>query len=187
MLFFGILTAPMKEKIVLLKGDITTVTVDAIVNPANNELVHGGGLAGVIARAAGDRIQIESDRIGPIPLGEAAVTSAGKLKSRYLIHAASMSLGGRTSETNLRESLKNCYKRVAELGIQTVAIPSVGTGYGGFPVEKAAQLQMELARDFLSGQPEFVKILFILHSDQDLQAFQTAYNTLFIRNTNETQ
>ncbi|MBI5038001.1 MAG: macro domain-containing protein [Candidatus Kerfeldbacteria bacterium] len=169
----------MKEKIALVQGDITAVEADAIVNPANSELVHGGGLAGVLATAGGEQIQEDSDQIGPIAIGEAAVTRAGKLKCTYLIHAASMSLGGRTSETTLRAALTNAYRRASELNIQTIAFPSVGTGYGGYPVEKAAQIQMECAHDFLSSHPNFQKITFVLHSADDFQAFQSAYNSSF--------
>ena len=99
-----------KEKIQILQGDLMAQDADAIVNAANNDLQLGGGVAGAIRRKGGPAIQEECDRIGPIPLGEAAVTSAGfcagggNLKARYVIHAASMRLGEPTSEENLRAS-----------------------------------------------------------------------------------
>jgi len=101
-----------KDRIRILQGDLTAQDADAIVNAANNDLQLGGGVAGAIRRKGGPAIQEECDRIGPIPLGEAAVTSAGccagggNLKARYVIHAASMRLGEATSEANLRASTR---------------------------------------------------------------------------------
>src|SRR5947209_16632877 len=92
------------EKIILQQGDLTEADADAIVNAANNDLKLGGGLAGVIRRKAGDAVQRECDAIGAIPVGGAAITSAGKLKARHVIHAASMQLGGVTIGDDLRAS-----------------------------------------------------------------------------------
>src|SRR2546421_8282868 len=90
----------------VLQGDLTQQDVDAIVNAANNDLQLGGGVAGAIARAGGPQIQADCDRIGAIPVGDAAITGGGKLKARHVIHAASMQLGGRTTEENLRRSTR---------------------------------------------------------------------------------
>ena len=87
-----------RSQIVLLKGDLTEAQVDAIVNAANNDLILGGGVAGAIRAKGGPSIQAECDKLGPIPIGEAVLTGAGKLRAHYVIHAASMQLGGRTSE-----------------------------------------------------------------------------------------
>src|SRR5882762_2653678 len=92
------------EKIVLTQGDLTEMDVDAIVNAANNDLQLGGGVAGTIRRKGGDIIQEECNAIGSIPVGGAAITSGGRLKARYVIHAASMQLGGRTAPHALRSS-----------------------------------------------------------------------------------
>ena len=101
----------MDSRIELAVGDITDIEADAIVNAANNQLQLGGGVAGAVRRKGGPSIQEECDRIGPIPLGEAAVTGAGWLKAKYVIHAASMSLGQSTSEENLVASTKNSLLR----------------------------------------------------------------------------
>ena len=93
----------LAEKIVLQQGDLTEMDADAIVNAANNDLQLGGGLAGVIRRKAGDAIQRECNEIGAIPVGGAAITSAGKLKARHIIHAASMELGGHTTARALAQ------------------------------------------------------------------------------------
>lgn len=170
----------MDTKVRLMEGDITTIETDAIVNPANTDLLHGGGLAAAISKAGGPIIQEESTRMGTIPLGEAAVTDAGKLKATYVIHAASMELGGKTTETQLRNALANVYKRVDELGIGRIAMPSVGTGVGGFDVSSAAMIQMQMASDFIAQHPHFSEMVFVLHSDADMQAYQAAYNKVFI-------
>ncbi len=167
-------------RIALVQGDITTVAADALVNPANTDLLHGGGLAAIIAEKGGAIVTNESERLSPIPIGEAAVTDAGKLPAHYIIHAASMTLGGVTTEEHLRRALINVYKRTSELGIKTIAIPSIGTGIGGFPVQRAAVLQMEAAKVFLDAHPEFQQITFVLHGDADLQAYQAAYNNQFV-------
>src|ERR1700729_4023398 len=103
-----------RERVGLRQGDITQAQVDAIVNAANNDLILGGGVAGAIRAKGGPSIQAECDKLGPIPIGEAVLTGAGKLRARYVIHAASMQLGRRTSEAALRNSTRNSLKRAAE-------------------------------------------------------------------------
>ncbi len=96
----------IKDRIHILQGDLTDQDADAIVNAANNALQLGGGVAGAIRRKGGPAVQKECDRIGPIPLGEAAVTGGGNLKARFVIHAASMALGDVACEKNLRASVR---------------------------------------------------------------------------------
>jgi O-acetyl-ADP-ribose deacetylase (regulator of RNase III) len=138
-----------RSAIVLRKGDLTEAPVDAIVNAANNDLILGGGVAGAIRTKGGPSIQAECDKLGPIPIGEAVVTGAGKLKVRYVIHAASMRLGGRTSEAALRDSTRNSLKRAAEQGLKSVAFPAIGTGIAGFPIERCAVVMLEEIRAHL--------------------------------------
>src|SRR6202162_1019889 len=122
----------ISEKIVLLQGDLTEMDVDAVVNAANNDLQLGGGVAGAIRRKGGDQIQRECNDIGSIPVGGAAITSGGKLRARFVIHAASMQLGGETTAHALRSSTAHCLRIAAERGLRTVAFPAVGTGIAGF-------------------------------------------------------
>jgi O-acetyl-ADP-ribose deacetylase (regulator of RNase III) len=100
-----------KAKLELKMGDITEMEVDAIVNAANNDLILGGGVAGAIRRKGGDAIQDECNKIGSVPLGEAAITTGGNLKAKHVIHAASMSLGSWTTRESLRNSVKNSLVR----------------------------------------------------------------------------
>src|ERR1700728_1314812 len=96
-----------RERLTLRQGDLTAAKVDAIVNAANNDLILGGGVAGAIRSKGGPSIQEECQRLGPIRIGEAAITGGGNLPARYVIHAASMALGGLTAESGLRESMRN--------------------------------------------------------------------------------
>jgi len=169
-----------RSRVVLRKGDLTEATVDAIVNAANNDLILGGGVAGAIRTKGGPSIQAECDKLGPIPIGEAAVTSAGKLRARYVIHAASMRLGGRTSEAALRASTRNSLRRGAERGIKSIAFPAIGTGIAGFPLERCAVVMLEEIRDHLRGAvppAQFApveRVEIVLFDDRALDAFKDA-------------
>src|ERR1700686_1014924 len=122
----------LAAKIVILQGDLTEMETDAIVNAANNDLILGAGVAGAIRRKGGEEIQKECDAIGSIPVGYAAITSGGKLKAKYVIHAASMQLGGATTAEALRHSTAHALRLAAEPRLEIIAFPAVGTGIAGF-------------------------------------------------------
>src|SRR5579864_9316184 len=132
----------ISEKIILVQGDLTETDADAIVNAANNDLQLGGGVAGAIRRKGGDAIQRECNAIGSIPVGGAAITSAGNLRARYVIHAASMELGGTTTARALRSSTANALQIAAAKKLRSIAFPAVGTGIAGFPVPECAQIML---------------------------------------------
>src|ERR1051326_1944858 len=132
----------MLPKIEFVKGDITEMAVDAIVNAANNELILGAGVAGAIRRKGGAQVEEECQRIGPIKLGAAAVTTGGNLKALYVIHAASMRLGGSTTAESLRAATHNSLLRAEEQTIKSIAFPAVGTGIAGFPLEDCARIMI---------------------------------------------
>jgi O-acetyl-ADP-ribose deacetylase (regulator of RNase III) len=163
-----------KSKVSLRQGDLTEAEVDAIVNAANNDLQLGSGVAGAIRRKGGPKIQAECDRIGPIAIGEAATTTGGKLKARHVIHAASMRLGGATSEQNLRASTRNSLRRAAELGIESIAFPAIGTGIAGFPMDRCAQVMLEEVRAHLSGATSLKRVEFVLLDRPALEIFEQA-------------
>ncbi|MBI4464537.1 MAG: macro domain-containing protein, partial [Acidobacteria bacterium] len=119
-------------QIEIIQGDITEADVEAIVNAANNDLQLGGGVAGAIRRKGGPSIQQACDRIGPVAIGEAAITGGGQLKARYVIHAASMELGGRTTPESLEASTRHSLLRAEEKKIKSLAFPAIGTGIAGF-------------------------------------------------------
>lgn len=165
----------VEEKIVLEQGDLTEAGVDAIVNAANNDLQLGGGVAGAIRRKGGPAIQQECDRIGRIAIGEAAVTTGGKLKARYVIHAASMQLGGRTTTQSLRASTRNALARAVEKGVKTVAFPAVGTGVAGFPLRECAEIMLGEVVQHLKGKTSIEKVHFVLFDNPALDTFQQVW------------
>ncbi|MCX5655092.1 MAG: macro domain-containing protein [Planctomycetota bacterium] len=160
----------IKSKIRIVQGDLTEQDADAIVNAANNNLQLGGGVAGAIRRKGGPAIQQECDRIGPIPLGEAAITTGGNLKARYVIHAASMALGEMTSEKNLRLATRNSLLRAREKGLKSIAFPAIGTGIAGFPMRRCAEVMLEEVAAHLKGPTTLEDVRLVLY---DRPAYET--------------
>lgn len=154
--------------------DITTLAVDAIANAANTELLHGGGVAGAISRAGGPVVQGESDAVAPIGLGEAVETSAGELQARWVIHAATMVLGGPTSSDVIRRATAATLRRAGELGARSLALVAFGTGVGGFPLEQAARIEVEEVRRYEARAGVLEHVVFAVHGERARQAFQAA-------------
>jgi O-acetyl-ADP-ribose deacetylase len=171
----------MQPKIQFLKGDITDMAVDAIVNAANTDLMLGEGVAGAIRRKGGPRIQEECDRMGPIALGGAAVTTGGNLKALYVIHAASIRLGGQTTANSLRLATRNTLERAEEKALKSIALPAIGTGVAGFPVEECARIMIAEILDHLKTRTSLEKVYFVLYDDAALQAFENVYKQLTTR------
>jgi len=167
-----------KAKIHIVQGDLTEQDADAIVNAANNDLQLGGGVAGAIRRKGGPAIQEECDRIGSIPLGEAAITTGGRLKARYVIHAASMSLGEATIEENLRLSTRNSLLRAKEKGLRSIAFPAIGTGIAGFPMRRCAEVMLEEAALHLKGPTSLEDVRFVLYDRPAYETFLKACEVL---------
>lgn len=166
------------DKVVISQGDLTETATDAIVNAANNDLQLGGGVAGAIRRKGGPAIQEECDRIGPVAIGEAAITGAGHLRARYVIHAASMRLGGSTTEGNLRASTRNSLLRAKENGLRSIAFPAVGTGIAGFPVDRCAEIMLEEVRAHLGGATSLELVKFVLFDTAARETFERTLQTL---------
>lgn len=168
----------LAEKIVLMTGDLTEMDVDAIVNAANNDLILGGGVAGAIRRKGGDSIQKECNEIGSIPVGGAAITTGGKLRARYVIHAASMSLGAATTAQALRASTAHSLRIAAERGLRTIAFPAVGSGIAGFPLADCAEIMLAEAVSHLKTATSLEKIYFVLFDEHALAVFQHAWSEM---------
>ena len=167
-----------KDRIRILQGDLTAQDADAIVNAANNDLQLGGGVAGAIRRKGGPAIQEACDRVSPIPLGEAAVTSGGNLKARYVIHAASMRLGEPTSEENLRASTRASLLRAKRLGIRTIAFPAVGTGIAGFSMRRCAEVMLAEAAAHLAGETSLEEVRFVLYDRSAYDVFLAVWQKM---------
>lgn len=163
-----------RAKIKLRQGDLTEADVDAIVNAANNDLMLGGGVAGAIRIKGGPSIQAECDNVGPIALGEAAITGAGLLRARHVIHAASMRLGEPTAEANLRAATRNSLKRANENSLKSIAFPAIGTGIAGFPIERCAEVMLEEVRAHLGGRTTLERVEFVLFDRRTLEIFERA-------------
>ena len=170
--------ARWRDKVRISQGDITDRALDAIVNAANNDLILGAGVAGAIRSKGGPEIQEECDRIGRIPLGEAAVTTGGKLRAKLVIHAASMHLGGRTSEENLRASTRNSLRRASERKVESIGFPAIGTGIAGFPLDRCAQVMLEEVRDHLMGETSVRMVEFVLFDRAALDTFKTVFDAM---------
>jgi O-acetyl-ADP-ribose deacetylase (regulator of RNase III) len=164
--------ARWRDKVKISQGDITECAHDAIVNAANSDLILGAGVAGAIRNKGGPDIQSECDRIGSIPLGEAAVTTGGKLKAKFVIHAASMRLGARTTEENLRAATRNSLERASERGLASIAFPAIGTGIAGFPLDRCARVMLEEARDYLSRETSVKLVEFVLFDRAAFDSFR---------------
>jgi O-acetyl-ADP-ribose deacetylase len=160
------------DKIVLQQGDLTEMDVDAIVNAANNDLQLGGGVAGAIRRKGGDAIQKECDAIGSIPIGGAAITSGGTLRARFVIHAASMQLGGETTARALRSSTAHALRIAAERGLRSIAFPAVGTGIAGFPIAECAHIMLREVAENLKKPTSLEKVYFVLFDARALSEFE---------------
>src|SRR5215470_17062088 len=135
----------------VIDGDITRLEVDAIANAANTELRHGGGVAGAISRAGGSVVQAESYERAPIGLGEVVETTAGEMPARWVIHAATMELGGPTSAEIIRRATAGTLAKADELGARSLALVAFGTGVGGFPLDEAARIEIDEVRRHLDG------------------------------------
>jgi len=167
-----------RSEIVLRQGDLTEADTDAIVNAANNDLQLGAGVAGAIRKKGGPEIQAECYRIGPIALGEAAITGGGKLKARFVVHAASMQLGGVTSEAMLRRATRNALKRAVENKLRSIAFPAIGTGIAGFPMRRCAEVMLDEIRDHLKSRTSLHKVEMVLFDKAALDEFELAFAAL---------
>src|SRR4051812_26909005 len=167
-------SSPPMAEIEVLEADITTLEVDAIANAANTGLMHGGGVAGAIARAAGPELQRESERRAPIGLGEAVETTAGQLPARWVIHAATMELGGPTSADIIRRATAATLWKADELGARSLALVAFGTGVGGFPVDEAAEIEVDEVRRHLASGSRIERIVFAVRGAPARAAFDRA-------------
>jgi O-acetyl-ADP-ribose deacetylase len=159
----------------VIDADITALEVDAIANAANTELRHGGGVAGAISRAGGPVIQEESSLVAPIGLGEAVETSGGDMPCRWVIHAATMELGGTTSAEVVRDATAATLRAADRLGARSLALVAFGTGVGGFPLEEAARIEIDEVSRYLSARGSAVeRVVFAVRGPDAVKAFESA-------------
>ena len=161
----------------IIRGDITELKVDAIVNAANNQLIMGGGVAGAIKRKGGKIIEQEARAAGPIEAGQARATTAGKLPAKYVIHAATMAMDFKTDETKIRESCFSCLKIAGKLKIASIAFPALGCGVGNFSYLTCAKIMAQEVFRYLREKPLHLReIIFCLYTKEAYEIFN---KTLF--------
>jgi O-acetyl-ADP-ribose deacetylase (regulator of RNase III) len=161
-------------EIEVLEVDITSLEVDAIANAANTELMHGAGVAGAIARAGGPEVQRESYTVAPIGLGEAVQTSGGAMPCRWVIHAATMELGGPTSADIVRRATASTLALADRLGARSLALVAFGTGVGGFSIDRAATIELDEVRRHVEAGTRLERIVFAVRGGAARRAFEAA-------------
>lgn len=159
-------------RITLVEGDISEQDVDAIVNAANSALILGSGVAGAIRERGGPTIQQECDAIGPIEVGAAALTGAGDLPARFVIHAAGMPPGGAADEASVRSSVRDSLRLARENGCRTIALPAIGAGVGGLSLQRCGEVSLEEARLHLASETTLEEIRFVLFGEPAYRVFE---------------
>jgi O-acetyl-ADP-ribose deacetylase len=159
-------------ELAVVEGDITALDVDAIANAANNELWMGAGVAGAIKRAGGEEIEREAVAKGPIAVGEAVATGAGRLKARWVIHGAVMGRDLKTNADLVRRTTESCLRVADELGAESLALPAFGTGVGGFPLGEGAEIMVAAVRAHEPGSLN--RVVFAVFGEAARDAFENA-------------
>ena len=164
------------------KGDITRMDTDAIVNPANTQLILGGGIAGAIRRAGGPEIQEACNLIGPIAVGQAVITTGGNLTAGYVIHAVGPRMGEGDEDRKLASATQSSLRVAEENNLGTIALPAISTGIFGFPLSRAADIMLKTTIDFIKAGTRIREIWFCLFDDKAFSVFESALNKLTSKN-----
>ncbi len=168
-------------RIVLKRSDITEEDTEAIVNAANSHLQHGGGVAGAIVRKGGRVIQDESDRVGYVPVGSAAITSGGKLKARFVIHAVGPRMGEGDEDQKLTNATESSLRLADEKGIRSVSFPAISTGIFGYPIDRCAPIMLDTVRKHCTGKTGITEVRFCLYDEPALHVFVKAADRLMAK------
>jgi len=161
-------------RIQLWNGDICELEVDAIVSPANPSLWMSTGVGQALKARAGDEVEFAAVRQLPVSVGDAVVTSAGRLAARLLIHAVSLDRDRRTSGEAIEAAVRSAFARAREHDVISLALPALGTGVGGYPMDDAARIAVATVRDELRRSPEIGSVTFALRGAAAYAAFERA-------------
>lgn len=155
----------------LYDGDITEMQTDAIVNPANEQLILGGGVAGAIRTKGGPEIQVECDKIGGTFVGRAVMTTAGNLKAKHVIHAVGPRMGEGNEDEKLKNAALNSLKLADENNLKSISFPAISAGIFGFPIESCAEIMLKTTIEYLKGKTGIKKVIFCLFGNDSYQVF----------------
>ncbi|MGA2324224.1 MAG: macro domain-containing protein [Sedimentisphaerales bacterium] len=156
----------------LLDGDITEMDTDAIVNAANAQLVLGGGVAGAIRQKGGPAIQQECDKIGGTFVGGAVITTGGKLKAKYVIHAVGPRMGEGNEDTKLKNATLNSLKLADKHNLKSISFPAISAGIFGFPIDRCAEIMLRTAIEYLKAKTGLKKVVFCLFGRESYAVFE---------------
>jgi len=164
----------------LVQGDITERTVDAVVNAANSHLQHGGGVAGAIVRKGGQIIQDESDRIGYTPVGTSAITTAGKLPARFVIHTVGPRMGEGNEDNKLKNAVISALTLASHKGLKSVSMPAISSGIFGFPKDRCAKILVGESANYLRNNPKtsLEVVEFCVYDDNTMEHFKREFERL---------
>jgi O-acetyl-ADP-ribose deacetylase (regulator of RNase III) len=164
----------------LVQGDITHRDVEAIVNAANSNLQHGGGVAGAIVRKGGQVIQEESDKIGFVPVGQAAITGAGRLPAKFVIHAVGPRMGEGDEDKKLKSAILSSLSLASEKKLSSISFPAISSGIFGFPKDRCAKILVSEALNFLKKQKgsSLTEVEFCIYDDETLAHFRKEFAKL---------
>ncbi len=161
----------------LIQGDITQADMEAIVNAANSSLTMGGGVAGAIRRKGGPSIQRECDEIGGTHVGGAVLTTGGRLRADYVIHAVGPRMGEGREDQKLGDATRNSLKLAEEKGIKSIAFPAISTGIFGFPLDICAKVMLSTTLDYLKDNSRLSRVVFYLYDQEALRIFKEELNS----------
>ena len=171
----------MDPRIEIKEGDITKELVDAIVNAANTSLLGGGGVDGAIHRAAGPQLLEETRKIGGCPTGEARVSKGYRLPAKWVIHTVGPIWAGGTKNEDVL--LANCYrnslKTARDLGVKTIAFPSISTGAYGYPLDRATEIALKETKKFLDADKAISKVVFVCFGPKALNTYKEGAEKVF--------
>lgn len=155
----------------LIQGDITELATDAIVNAANAQLVLGGGVAGAIRSKGGPEIQAHCNKIGPISVGQAAITTGGNLKAKHVIHAVGPRMGEGDEDEKLKNATLGSLRLADENNLASIAFCAISTGIFGYPIDRCAKIMLKTTIDYLNGQTNLEKVVFCLYDKPAYDVF----------------
>lgn len=171
----------MPTRIRIEEGDLTDAAVDAIVNAANTDLVLGAGVAGAIRRRGGPAVQEQCEQHGPVGLGEVALTGAGELPARYVIHAAVLRLGEPPTEESIRSATRRALELARERGLRSIAFPALGTGVGGFSLQRCGEVLLEETERHVAEGTSLEDVRFVLFGEPAYRVFEQVRDAVRIR------